>query len=131
MRRPAYAHMARPMGFAPRTRSAGGRGTEKSARVASSLCRLRDADRREVLEPALRLHEALHARGERARVEVVGYEQHDRVAARDLVHLGDQDVAHLVVEGAHGLGRQVLDLLIEVPAPIAARGSPLLLHYEA
>ena len=44
-------------------------------------------NRREVLEPVLRLHEALHLRPHRARVDVVRDEQEQRVVDELLVRL--------------------------------------------
>src|ERR1700694_4059129 len=88
-------------------------------------------DRGHVLEPALGLHEAFELWRERARVEVVHHEQHDGIAACELVHLAQKEVARLVVERAHRFGDQILGFLIEIPAPVAAGGWPLLLSLVA
>src|ERR1700738_81120 len=77
-------------------------------------------DRRHVLEPALRLHEALELGRERARIEVVRHEQHDGIAAGDFVYLGQDEIARFIVERAHCLGDEIFDLLAGVPAPVAA-----------
>src|SRR5258708_4089543 len=49
-----------------------------------------DADRRQILEPALGLHEALDLGRHRPRVEVVDDKDHHRLAALELVGLGQQ-----------------------------------------
>src|SRR6516164_3090466 len=48
----------------------------------------RDADRRQILEPALGLHEPLDLRRHRPRVEIVDDKDHHRQAAFELVELG-------------------------------------------
>src|SRR5688500_12845186 len=67
-----------------------------------------DRHRREVDEPALRLHEILDLRRHRARPDVVRYPQECRLVDRALVQCGERLVARGRIErDAHGRGQLV------------------------
>src|SRR5882672_5449170 len=70
--------------------------------------------RRQVHEPALGLHEALHLRRQRARVLVVHDEDPGRVVDDDLVQLREDLVLLADVEGALGLLDEPVGLRVDV-----------------
>src|SRR5262249_17660406 len=74
--------------------------------------------RRHVLEPALRLHEALELRRERARVEVMHDEDAPGILDHHLVHALEQLGALTLLEGRLNLVGQRVELLAVVPTPI-------------
>ena len=65
----------------------------------------RDRDRRQVLEPALRLHEPLHLRRHRARVQIVRDKDQRRLLVHHLVQPGQQREPLRVVELGENLAR--------------------------
>ena len=83
-----------------------------------------DRHRRQVLKPALRLHEALHLGRHRPRVEVVHDKDHHRLAAFELVQLGQQLEPLFVVELVEDLADQRLGLGAFVVPPIRSRRAP-------
>jgi len=77
-------------------------------------------DRREIHEPALRLHDALHLRGHRAGIHVVHHEQPDGLVHHLLVDLGEQCVLLVHVEfGAHRVA-QAVEFGVVDAAPVEA-----------
>src|SRR5687767_6971810 len=74
----------------------------------------RHAHRREVDEPGLRLHEPLHLRRERARIEIVGHEDPRRVVDEDLVRPRQDGVLLLQIKRPLGLLDQLVHLGVDV-----------------
>src|ERR1700738_3776932 len=75
-------------------------------------------DRRHVLEPALRLHEALELGRERARVEIVHDEDAPGILDHQFMH-ALQNLGSLgLVEGRLHLVVQRVEFLVLVPAPV-------------
>src|ERR1700730_5033621 len=84
----------------------------------------RDANRRQILEPALRLHEALHFRRHGARVEVVRDEDQYRFLVHQLVQPGQEREAFGRVELSEDAINQLVDRGVAKMAPIGALGRP-------
>lgn len=90
-------------------------GVRDASRSARS-----DGDRREVLEPVLRLHEAFHPRTHGARIDVVGDHQEQRLVAELLVDLLQHAGLRRGIEGGADLREKRVHRRIAVVAPIGA-----------
>src|SRR5438477_12636857 len=83
-----------------------------------------DAHAGQILKPALGLHEALYLWRHRSGVEVVDDEDHHRLAAFQLMQLGQQREPFLVIELVEDLADQRLCLGAFILSPIGTGGSP-------
>src|ERR1700730_18130429 len=84
-----------------------------------------DRYRRQILEPALRLHEALCLGRQRTRIEVVHDKDHDGVAAFEFMQLGQQAEALFFVEFVEDLTDQPLGFGVFIMTPIGASRRPI------
>src|SRR5712672_530840 len=83
-----------------------------------------DADRRQILEPALRLHEAVNIRRHGARIDVVRNKDQRRLLVHHLMQPGQQCEALLRVELAEDGVDHLVELGVAEMTPIAALGRP-------
>src|SRR5882757_10423946 len=74
--------------------------------------------RREVDEPALRLHKALDLRAHRTRGDVMGDIEEGRVVDRGCMQFGEGRVTRRGIEGLACLGHQFVELGIVDEAPV-------------
>src|ERR1700730_18591184 len=81
-----------------------------------------DADRGQILKPALRLHEAVNLWRQPARVEVERDEDHRRFLVHCLVQLGQQRQALGRVELAEDAVDQLIDRGVAEMTPIGPLG---------
>src|ERR1700704_1713745 len=79
---------------------------------------LLDPDRGQVLEPVLRLHEALDLGRQRVRVGVVHHPDQDRVVHDRLVRLRQQLVLPGRIEGLLRIVDEGVDFRVRIPAPV-------------
>src|SRR6516225_10533213 len=82
-------------------------------------------DRRQILKPALRLHEPVHTRRHGARIEVVRDKDQRRFLAHHLMQFGQQRETLFRVELAEDRLDQFVEIGIAVMAPVAALWGPL------
>src|ERR1700751_3889068 len=90
----------------------------------------RDADWRQILKPALRLHKPLDLWRQCPRIEVVDDKDHHGQPALELVELGQQAKPFLVFELLEDLLDQPLGLRALEMSPVRALGRPIAIADE-
>src|SRR3984893_16184319 len=85
----------------------------------------RDANPGQILEPALCLHKAMYFRRHRAWIEVVDDEDHHRLAAFELVQLGQKREPLLAIEFVEDIADQRLCLGVFIMSPIGPGRGPI------
>src|SRR5580658_6610432 len=112
--RDAWARLGHPKAWTPATNA--GMTHQRSWGMIS----LRHPDRREILEPVLRLNETLHLWADGARVHVMGHHQEQCVVDVFLVHLLQQLGLLRRIEGVADPAEQFIHFGVAVVTPVGA-----------